>query len=42
MDRHRPAATDTLDAVRQVDDWARNCATELVLAASDGETPAAR
>jgi 1-deoxy-D-xylulose-5-phosphate reductoisomerase len=42
MDRHRPAATDTLDAVRQVDDWARNCATELVLTASDGETPAAR
>jgi 1-deoxy-D-xylulose-5-phosphate reductoisomerase len=42
MDRHRPAPTDTLDAVREVDDWARTCATELVQAADGGSSRAAR
>jgi 1-deoxy-D-xylulose-5-phosphate reductoisomerase len=36
MDRHVPAPTDTLDAVRRVDDWARGCATALVQLARDG------
>jgi 1-deoxy-D-xylulose 5-phosphate reductoisomerase len=30
MDAHHPASVDTLDAVRRIDRWAREFATELV------------
>lgn len=33
MDAHRPSSTETLAAVRSIDQWARDYATELVLAA---------
>ena len=42
MDRHVAVPVDTLAAVREVDDWARACASDLVQLAGGGPARAAR